>query len=62
MYKPPEKHISDIEFLDFEELTPDALLKVYDDIIWMLQTDSYRYHYLNRLEKLEQRILELLGE
>jgi hypothetical protein len=32
------------------------------DIIWMLQTDSYRFHYLYRLEQLEQRILEILGE
>ena len=62
MYKPPEKHISDIESLDVEKITPDALLKLYDDIVWMLQTDSYRYYYLDRLEKLEQQVLELLGE
>ena len=62
MYKPPENHVSDIEMLIIEELDPETLQKVNDDIIWMLQTDSYRFHYLYRLEQLEQRILEILGE
>ena len=62
MYKPPEKHILDIEVLIIEKLDPETLQKVNDDVRWMLQTDSYRFHYLDRLEKLEQRILEILGE
>lgn len=60
MYKPPENHVSDIEILVLEELTPESLQKINDDVIWMLQTDSYRFHYLDRLEKLEEKILELL--
>lgn len=62
MYKPPENHVSDIEMLILEKLDPETLQKVNDDVRWMLQTDSYRFHYLDRLEKLEQRILEILGE
>lgn len=62
MYKPPDSHISDIEALILKELAPEALQKVNDDVIWMLQTDSYRFHYLDRLEQIEQRILELMGE
>lgn len=62
MYKPPENHILDIEMLIIEKLDPETLQKVNDDVRWMLQTDSYRFHYLDRLEKLEQRILEILGE
>jgi len=62
MYKPPENHVSDIEVLIIEKLDPETLQKVNDDVRWMLQTDSYRFHYLDRLEQLEQRILEILGE
>lgn len=62
MYKPPENHILDIEMLIIEKLDPETLQKVNDDVRWMLQTDSYRFHYLDRLEQLEQRILEILGE
>ena len=62
MYKPPENHVSDIEMLIIEKLDPETLQKVNDDVRWMLQTDSYRFHYLDRLEQLEQRILEILGE
>ncbi len=62
MYKPPENHISDIEDLILEELAPEALQKVNDNIVWMLQTDSYRYHYLNRLEQIEQRVSNLINK
>lgn len=62
MYKPPENHISDIEMLILEKLDTETLQKVNDDVRWMLQTDSYRFHYLDRLEQLEQRILETIGE
>jgi hypothetical protein len=62
MYKPPENHISDIEDLILEELAPEALLKVNNNIVWMLQTDSYRYHYLHRLEQIEQRVSNLINK
>jgi hypothetical protein len=62
MYKPPENHVSDIEMLVLEKLDSETLQKVNDDVRWMLQTDSYRFHYLDRLVQLEQRILEMLGD
>jgi hypothetical protein len=62
MYKPPENHISDIEDLILQELAPEALQKVNDDVVWMLQTDSYRYYYLDRLEQIEQSVSKLIKE
>ena len=59
MYKPPDNHVSDIELLIQEELTSEVLSKISDDVSWMLQTDSYRLHYLDRLEQLEQKLVKL---
>ena len=38
------------------------LMDKIDDVEWMLQTNEYRYPYLRRLEKLEDRFIYRLNQ
>jgi hypothetical protein len=55
-YKPSEDQIKYYESMDLSTLTATELLIAIEDVEWMLQTDSYRNHYLERLEILFEKI------
>jgi hypothetical protein len=63
MYKPPESHVTQYEQMlvdSSRQLSEEDIHKAINDIQWMLQTNSYRTHYLDRLEVLELSYVELL--
>jgi len=56
MYKPSEDQILKLESLDLSILTATEFLIAIEDVEWMLQTPSYRTHYLDRLQALYDKM------
>lgn len=56
-YKPSEDQITRLENIDLKLLDLDQLDKLQEEVSIMLQTKSYREHYLDRLMDLEEAIM-----
>lgn len=61
VYKPDESHVSQYENAITFSMDKDAVRKALNDVQWMLQTDSYRHHYLPRLKRLELELADMLN-
>jgi hypothetical protein len=57
VYKPSDDRIKELESTDLSILTASELLLAIEDVEWMIQTESYRDHYLDRLQALYDRLL-----
>ncbi len=55
-YKPSEDQITRLEIIDLKQLDLDQLDQLQEEVSIMLQTISYREHYLDRLMDLEESI------
>ena len=56
-YTPSEDQIVYLESIDLKQLDLDQLDKIKEEVSVMLQTKSYREHYLDRLIDLEEAIM-----
>lgn len=56
-YKPSEDQITRLEIIDLKQLDLDQLDQLQEEVSIMLQTISYREHYLDRLMDLEESIM-----
>jgi hypothetical protein len=56
VYKPSDDRIKELESADLSILTASELLLAIEDVEWMIQTESYRDHYLDRLQVLYDKM------
>jgi hypothetical protein len=56
MYKQSDDTIKELESTNLSILKASELLLTIEDVEWMLQTESYRTYYLDRLQVLYDNI------
>lgn len=61
-YKPSEDQITCLESIDLKQINLDRLEELKEKVSIMLQTKSYREHYLGRLIDLEEAIMTAIME
>lgn len=58
-YIPSDDGIKELESTDLSTLTASEQLQAIEDIEWMLQTNSYRNNYFERLLDLETKLYKV---